>query len=726
MMRRIRGGLGSERRVARVQLSGNQYPTTHVSSPRSAALVTLSSPRRFALGFLAPPSLAGWGPRYLWRFGMDAYASQTSWPEKDYGFTGMIIVSTRFRFLLLLALSGCLTSDPENVAVEKALSPDSSQVLRDTQAPLQLDPSILASRSFSEAPILEEKVRLGELPPVAERLPEHPLVVVPMEEIGTYGGTLRRALTGDVVQTAGVSKTIGENIMGFQQPLPKHVLLNLAESYEFQDEGRTAIFRIRKGVKWSDGVPFTTDDIVFWYQDMTVDADARSSPLFPVAWLVEGKPLQLDQVDDYTIRFRSHKPLGQILYTLATGDLAALPKHYFAKYHPKYNPDATYESLRDTTSSAMRLYKPGTPVLSPWMPVEWTRGQRIVYERNPYYYKVDSAGNQLPYADRLVFNIIQDTQVILLRFINGQIDLFGRYAQTAMFPTLKAAEREGRVKIHLGTRVPVSTFRLNWDAPRPQVRKALRDRRVRLALSYAMNRKEISQILYHGLLDPAGYSFAPPSNYYADDIAKTYARFDPDRARALLQEAGYRDADGDGLREFHDGTVFALTLDVIPGMGVDVCQLVSDHWRLVGVGVNLNVGLRDIQFPRWTGGEFEVFWWWSWSEDAIARAQDWGPIGPNVPTWHRNAATEGPEWLKECARLIQDSQTTLDQDRVRRNMLRIRDLHTEQVALIFPGYAHPVWGSSTRLGNVPEQNTTSSAYRGWSRPVFHEQLYIKN
>jgi len=627
---------------------------------------------------------------------------------------------------LFVLLCSCLDAEPPRDALGPSDAVSGDGTGSHTNAPLQIDPSILATRAFTEAPSLADKVRRGELPPVSERLPENPLVVLPMDEIGTYGGTLRRALTGDVVQTPGVSKTIGENIMGFEQPLPRSVQHNLAESYEFQDDGRTAIFRIRKGIKWSDGAPFTTDDILFWYEDMTGIPDARSSPLFPVAWLVEGEPLRMEQIDAYTIRFRSHKPLGKILYTLATGDLAALPKHYFSKFHPKYNPDATYESLRDSTTTAMRLYRPGTPVLSPWMPVEWTRGQRIVYERNPYYYKIDTAGNQLPYADSLVFNIIQDTEVILLRFINGEIDLFGRYAQTAMFPTLKAAEREGKVKIHLGAAVPVSTFRLNWDTPRPQVRKALRDRRVRLALSHAMNRDEISQILYHGLLDPAGYSFAPTSNYYDDDVAKKYARFDPDKSRALLAEAGYRDGDGDGFLEYDDGTTFALTLDVIPGMGVDVCQLVSDHWRAVGIQVNLNVGLRDIQFPRWTRGEFEVFWWWSWSEDAVARPQDWGPIGPNTPTWHRNAATEGPDWLLECARLIQDSQTTLDQDQVRRNMIRIRDLHTENIALILPGYAFPAWGSSTRLGNVPKQNTTSSAYRGWARPVFHEQLFIKN
>ncbi len=236
-------------------------------------------------------------------------------------------------FLLLLCLSACLTSDPVTESDERTVT-TASHVLRKTKAPLQLDPSILANRSFREAPVLAVRVRAGELPAVSQRLPEEPLVVVPMDEIGRYGGTIRRALTGDVVQTPGVSKTIGENIMGFEQPLPRRVLLNLAESYEFQDGGRTAIVRIRKGVKWSDGVPFTTDDILFWYRDMTLDADARSSPLFPNQWLVDGKPIRMEQVDAYTIRFRHDRPLGQILKTLAMGYPAALPKHYFAKYHP--------------------------------------------------------------------------------------------------------------------------------------------------------------------------------------------------------------------------------------------------------------------------------------------------------------------------------------------------------------------------------------------------------
>ncbi len=628
-----------------------------------------------------------------------------------------------FLCLFVFCFLGCLAPDPIYESLGTA-DTETQVKHQGTSAPLTLDASILKARTFGEAPMLAEKVKRGELSPVSERLPDNPLVIVPLDEIGQYGGTIKRALTGDIVQTPGVSKTLNENLMGYERPLPNRILYNLAESHEFQENGKIAIFKIRKGIKWSDGVPFTVDDILFWYEDMTLNDDARSSPLFPDAWLVEGKPIHMEKVDDYTLRFRSHKPLGRILDILCS-DWIALPKHVYASYHPKYNSRATYEALRDSTTTAQILFKPHVPRLSAWVPVEWIRGQRLIYERNPYYFKVDSAGNQLPYADRLVFNVIQDPQVILLRFMNGELDLLGRYAQINMFSTLKAEERNGKFKIRLGTPVPVSTFRINWDAPRVELRKAFRDKRVRVALSLAMNREEVSQILYHGLLEPAGHSFGPSSRYYSAEAAQKHAQYDPEKARRLLDEAGYVDANGDGVRELGDGEPFRITIDVIPGMGVDVCQLVGDYWRNVGIDVNLNIALRDILFPRWNSGEFEIFWWWGWSDDAVVNRGDWGITGPNQPGWHRNAEKEGPEWLFEATRLLEEVGTTVDTVKVRENMTRIRDIYAESVALIIPGFAYHVWGASTRLGNVPEESTTADGYRGWSRPVFHEQLYIK-
>jgi peptide/nickel transport system substrate-binding protein len=618
---------------------------------------------------------------------------------------------------------GCLSEDPIEGPSRRDRTEDVVEK-KGTSAPLTIDPSILVDRSFGEAPMLAERVEKGVLPPVSERLPENPLVVVPMDEIGVYGGTINRALTGDIIQTPGISKTLGENLMGFERPLPNSVLFNLAESYTFEDGGNTAIFKIRKGIKWSDGVPFTADDVLFWYNDMNVDDDARRTPLFPYHWVVEGKRIGMEKIDDHTIRITSHKPLGRILNILS-GDYIAMPKHIFAKFHPAYNPDANYESLRDSTTRAQTILKPGVPSLSAWVPVEWIRGQRLVYERNPYYFKVDTAGNQLPYADRLVFNVIQDPQVILLKFINGEIDLFGRYAQINMFPTLKAEERHGKFKLRLGQPIPVSSLRLNWDAHRPELKRAFRDIKVRMALSHALNREEVGEILYHGLLEPAGYSFAPTSRYYSERAAQTYARYDPELAGRLLDEVGYADTDGDGIRELDDGSPFTVTIDVVPGMGIDFCQLVSEYWRAIGIDVSLNVGLRDILWPRWSGGEFEVFWWWSNSDDPTVNRRGWSIAGDKLPYWHREASTEGPPWLHEVTRMVEAAGTTVDTALVRTYMNRVRDLATEHVPLIGLGFANHIWGASTRLGNVPEENTTMHGNRGWSRPVFHEQIYIR-
>lgn len=630
------------------------------------------------------------------------------------------------RCLILLpvcsVLFSCLPSDPRSVDVSTSV--EQQLVNQVSSAPKALDPDVLLRRDFHEAPMLASRVSQGALPPVGARLPENPLVIVPLDEIGQYGGEIRRALTGDIVQTPGVSKTLGENLMGYERPLPKRLLYNLAESHTYQDSGRAAVFKIRAGTRWSDGVPFTVDDILFWYQDMTLDSDARWNVALPSALLVDGEPLVAEKVDDHSIRFRGRKPLGRILQTMAS-DLVAMPKHYFSKYHPRYNPITTYEACRDSVSRAMVLYRPGTPVLSAWMPVEWSRGQRLVFERNPYYWKVDSAGNQLPYADRLIFNIIQDQQVILLKFVNGELDLLGRYSQTDMYPTLKAEERKGKITIRLGTPAPKSQFRLNWDAPRKVLRDAIRDRRVRLALSFALNRQEISEIVFHSLLEPASHSFGPASDFYSKEAGQKYAIYDPERSADLLDEAGYRDSDGDGVREFLDGTPFSVTMDVTPGIGVDVCQLAIDYWRDIGIRVHMNVALRDIIFPKWDNGEFEFFWWGGWSDDPVARPNDWGIIGDFNPTWHRNAATEGPNWLREATDLILETHNTLDQSKLSENMARVRDLHAENVPLLITGFAYHVWGSNNRLGNVPIHGMTSDGHRGWSRPVFHEQLYVK-
>ncbi len=599
-----------------------------------------------------------------------------------------------------------------------------------TKAPRQLAPPILASRAFREAPMLAERFKRGELPPVSERLPEDPLVVVPFEEVGKYGGTLRHALTGDIIQSAGVSKILSESLMGFERPLPRGVECNLVEGYQFLDEGRTALFRLRNGLRWSDGAPFTVDDILFYYYDMTFNDEARAEdmPVPPTIWVVDGRPIRLEKVDDRTLRVSSPRPLGRVLHALANTDNFAYPRHVLSRWHPKYSAGASYADFRRRTTGAMLLMTPGIPRLSAWVAKEWVRGQRLVYERNPYYWKVDSAGNQLPYADDLVFTVVQDPQVIQLKFMNGELDLFGRYSRIDMYPTLRAEEQKGRFRLYISGPFSGPALYLNWDCPKPALREAFRDIRVRVALSHAINREEINQTLYHGLLEPSGYSFGPSNPYFSEEAYQKYSEFDPERARALLDEAGYRDGDGDGFRELKDGSRFELNIDVMaPDFGRDVCELVAEQWREVGVKANLNGALRDIIWPRRLNGEFDIHHWGlEGPEDPLGRLNDWAIASPTSPFWHRNASKEGPEWLREATRCIEMALTTVDTARAREYMIRARDLHTENIPVIVVGSAYHVWGASARLGNVPEDGSSADVHRGWGRSVAHEQVYIKH
>ena len=630
---------------------------------------------------------------------------------------------TRHSLLALaLPLMGCLPADTGETDASVRRTTDDVQ---QTRAPLEIAQELLEKRSFGEAPMLADRVSRGELPPVSERLPENPLVIVPMEEIGTYGGTLRRALTGDVVQIWGPNKSLSENLMGYGRPDHRIIEHNLAEEHWFEDEGRITYFRIREGIKWSDGHPYTVDDVLFWYHDMTMDDNARATLLPPSVWMIANEPVQMEKVDDYTIRLQAKLPMGRILHAFCS-DFTAFPKHRLKHLHPRYNSEANYETFRDSTTNAQLVLRPGLPRLSAFVPVEWERGQRVVYERNPYYHKIDSAGNQLPYADRLEFTVIQDEQVILLKFINGEIDLFGRYAQINMFPTMKAQERNGKFKVKVAPIDQGPAFYVNWDAPDPRVREAFRDIRVRIAMSHALNREEISAIAYHNLLDPGGYSFGRSTPWYDPKVHRTYSEYDPGKAMALLDEAGYRDTDGDGYREFRDGSPFSMTIDVMPGAWADICELAAEQWETIGIRTHLNVALRDIVWPRRTNGEFDIhFWNLTGPDDPLVRMNEWAIMGENLPYWHRTASAEGPEWLWEATRHIKAALTTIDTAAVNYHMRLARDLHTDNVPVIATGSGHAIWGHSSRLGNVPHDASAGDVRRGWSRAVFHEQLFVR-
>ena len=630
-------------------------------------------------------------------------------------------------FTVIACTPGERTSDHANT---DAPSTAAAFDIHRTRAPLAIDQAILDGRTFGQSPMWDREVRAERLPPVSDRLPRNPRVIIPFKEIGSYGGRIRRAITGDIVQVPATMKAKDEGLLTFAHPMGDSIEPNLAERWEFKDDGRELYVYIREGIRWSDGHPFTADDVLFNYNDLLMDEDGRplDRNVTPSAFLVDGRPIKLEKIDDLTIKFSADRPMGRILYGIANHDLFALPLHVYGKLHPRHNPDGDYEEFRRRATRAQFLYTEGNPTLAAWRPIQWVHGQRVVYERNPYYWKVDTAGNQLPYADYLEFTVIPEKQVILLKFMNGELDLFGRYSQIDMFQMLKQAEREtGNFTVYLSGPTPAQVFYLNWDAPDPQVREAFRNRDVRIALSTGLNREEINQLLFYGFLVPAGYSFYPPSPYAEEKHYKRHTDYDPDRAKALLDAAGYRDTDGDGYREYRDGSRFEFTIDIVSAGGnSDITELVTSHWEAIGIKVNTFAALRDIIIPRRFSGEFEVhYWWFDGSDDPLQDRFEWAITGPNQPYWHRNASQEGPEWLHEATRAMELAATTTDPDKLREYMIRARDLHTDEVAAIPLGAAYRVWGANNRLGNIPEDVSFGETHGAWGRPLTHEQIFVK-
>lgn len=583
--------------------------------------------------------------------------------------------------------------------------------------------------AYREAPLLREQVRLGKLPPVTERLPENPKVEHPVDSMGNYGGTLRRALRSEVEDFIGIDKALGESLTNFHRPRPDGIDLNLAESADFSADGRTLVVKLRRGLRWSDGALFTVDDILFWYEDMLLDADARPQGFFLGKWRIGSEPVRFEQIDSVTLRITSAEPMGRILEAFASNDFCAFPKHYYKQFHPRYTSSATYLDFRQKTSAVMLAMNPDAPTLRAWRPVEWVRGQRIVFERNPFYWKVDPAGNQLPYADRLTFTMVLDPRLIHLKFMNGELDIFGRYGASLIYPTLMEGRERGDYRVFLARPGRPQSFFLNWDAPDPELRTAFRNLRVRQALSHAIDREEIRDALYHGIVfEPSGYGFSPLNAYYNPAHYMRYIEYRPDLSTRLLEEAGYRDKDGDGYREFHDGRRFELTIDYVGGKEEsDVVQFVAEYWEAIGIKVHLNVGLGNVIYSRRLDGKFDVFQGLAdGAEDIFTRLESWGIFNVQSPWWHRSASEEGPAWLERATELMREAMTLRDPEELARNLAEVNRLHSENVPVIAIGPLMKVWGANTNLGNVSGDVISSDAFRGWGRPVAHELLYFKD
>ncbi|PLV57421.1 ABC transporter substrate-binding protein [Thermotoga sp. SG1] len=473
---------------------------------------------------------------------------------------------------------------------------------------------------FHEAPMLVELVKQGKLPPIEERLPKEPLVVVPEESVGQYGGTWRRVWKGPSDRW-GIPR-INQASLVFWDKNGEKFVPGLAKGWDILEGGKIYVFHLREGTKWSDGHPYTSEDILFWIEDILGNDDL--TPAKP-AWY-----RLLDRVeapDPYTVKFIFKQPYALFLLQVANRGFTGAPKHFLKQFHPKYTPMEEIEKkmVPGVHNTWVDLFNDKSdflesldlPVLTPWKPVTDPTDQFYILERNPYFWAVDIEGNQLPYIDRIRHEYVQSSEVIMLKAISGEIDMQWRHIGLlgpgpGVLPLLLENAKTGGYKVlrWKTDNGSVSMVMLNIsDPPDPVLGEVFRDVRFRQALSLAINREEINEILFNGLAEPRQASFVSGSPYYDPEWEKAYAEYDPDRANKLLDEMGLKWGEKHEYRLLPDGRPLRFTIQVTGQTHVDVWTMVKEYWKQIGVWVEIENLERSLYDSRLSAHEFDAQAW---------------------------------------------------------------------------------------------------------------------
>jgi peptide/nickel transport system substrate-binding protein len=461
------------------------------------------------------------------------------------------------------------------------------------------------TQPYGEAPMLASRVEAGELPPVAERLPDEPYVVTPYEEIGRYGGTARVVCVGTNCGDVLLMQS-GFNGWVMMNPNTGEIEPHLMRQVEVNDDFTSYTFYLREGLRWSDGVPFTTEDIAFWYNDVIRNSELTPSP--PGALRLGGELAVLDLIDEYTfsLTFAGPKPffLNQAHHSSAYW---TTPKHYLSQFHIAYTDpvevqamataagfDNWFQLFGDKNRTSQNIpVNPDLPTMGSYVMLELTTELRR-YERNPYYWKVDTEGNQLPYIDEIYAEVVADRELYQGRIITGEVTLAGLQTSISNFPLYRRFEDEGDYRVALFTSGMGAdvVYQVNMTHSDETLREIFGDVRFRQALSLAINREEISQEVYFGRAEPRQYTLLEISRYYKPEYATAFTEFDLERARALLDEMGLQtDAQGRRLRPDNNQPIsFTIEYFDIETPKTPTTELVAEYWGELG----LNVSFRSI------------------------------------------------------------------------------------------------------------------------------------
>ncbi len=523
-------------------------------------------------------------------------------------------------------------------------------------------------KQLREAPGLAELVKKGEVPPVVGRLPKDPLVLEPTEKVGRYGGTF---VNSDLSLTGGwdTRAALEEPMLIYDTSL-KAIVPNVAKAYKLSDDQKTMTLWLREGMKWSDGQPFTADDVVFYFEDCV--GNDKIFPKVPAHFRPGGKRIQAVKIGEYQVELRSAIPLAVFPDLLAypTRGMVFAPKHYLQQFHIKYNPDADAKAkalgFKNWWEVAVpfqdfldRLRQPrhhmAYPTLSAWILYNIDGGGNKYWKRNPYYFKIDPEGRQLPYLDELSFIVMQDRETMTLKWIAGETSYQGMRTVLADYPVYQenAAKAGYEVRLYRLQTTSRHTYAFNMTTKDPAYRKLFEDVRFREAMSLAINRDEINKLFYFGKGVIHQATIDDNASFYEDWMGSYMTEYNPARAIQLLDEMGLKKGK-EGLRTLPNGTEIAITLIWAEAAGpARVLELVSDYWAKIGVRVipkelertfhSTAIESNDVMMSSWNHDQTSEVMMRQNPVKFSPELNDSTPFGTEWAKWYASNGKEGEE-----------------------------------------------------------------------------------
>jgi peptide/nickel transport system substrate-binding protein len=481
--------------------------------------------------------------------------------------------------------------------------------------------------TYKQSPMLDSLVASGKLPPVAQRLPKEPCVVQPTDRVGKFGGTL-----------TGIRYS-GETYAGSPAHLSLIIatgeyIMTLARGWEVGPDYKSLTVYLREGAKWSDGKPFTADDLVFWWNDIKLNKELTPAP--EPNFTVAGEPYRIVKVDSYTVRYEAKEPYFGIKTLIQKRSLAAAeylmyaPKHYLSQYHIKYNPQANELAKKEGFDNWAQLFdsknkpivysgqgskaNPEMPTMAPWKLVN-IGPDKTDLERNPFFWAVDVEGNQLPYIDREVEFKVDSRDTMVFKVMSGDIDF-----QLVLWwdaPAIIDSQEKGNYRLlttYMGNELAWPNIAFNLSSEDPVLGPILRDIRFRRAMSVAINRQEILDGPWMGVGRICQSTVRDTDPLFEEEWLTNYAQFDVDLANRLLDEMGLK---WDANREFRlrpDGKKLQLQLTTMDWNWAPTEPLI-DHWKKIGVDVLGSIDDWNLYIEKEESGNFHLTTWTSWSQD---------------------------------------------------------------------------------------------------------------